>query len=87
MDVKSLQQICAERAVAYLKKHGIVYPTYDPKLSRQANYMAMVEYRIKESALTIEYLSAHNTSNVTNINQFKKVLQPVKSWGTAYNDK
>jgi hypothetical protein len=85
MDVKTLQQKCAELAVAKLKAAGIEHPLYDPRLSRQANYEKLVQYRMRESALMIELLATKSYVKPEKSHN-KTKLEPRKLWGQAYND-
>ena len=57
MQIKSFQERCSERAKSTLKSIGVEYPLYDNNISPHDNYKRMVEYRIKESALIVQYMA------------------------------
>ena len=83
MQVKSFQERCSDRAKASLKSVGIEYPLYDSSVSAQTNYKRMIEYRLKESALIVEYMAS---APKLVIERNDLPLKPIKTWGKAYND-
>lgn len=88
MDIYTLQKQCKEKAVDQLKSMGIMYPVYDSSITNQANYMRLIEYRMRESALIIEYMTLScSPKKASNDGKNNKYLEPRKLWGAAYNDK
>jgi len=70
-----------EAAKSILKSKGIDYPIYDPELSPETNYGALMAYSEQESALVIQYMRMPSGPRPIVLD----TTEPPKDWENKYD--